>query len=195
MKRLPVHGLFALAAVAAAVGVAVTALRLQQTQRLNTAIAAAAQAPASAPVPRDAPREVRLAHATALSQAGAYDAAFRGFSGLIDAGQVDAVGRHALYNLGTMYLRQGLGPAAAAGGDSGAAAPATDVRTGPLVELAKQRLRDALRADPNDWDARYNLERALRAAPEEQDTTVEETNTPVERRNVMLRGLVPGDLP
>lgn len=61
--------------------------------------------------------------------------------------------------------------------------------------MAKQRLRDALRADPNDWDARYNLERALRAAPEEQDTTVEETATPVERRNVMLRGLVPGDLP
>jgi hypothetical protein len=32
-----------------------------------------------------------------------------------------------------------------------------------LVELAKQRYRDLLRAEPQDWDARYNLERALRA--------------------------------
>jgi hypothetical protein len=63
------------------------------------------------------------------------------------------------------------------------------------VELAKQRYRDLLRAEPQDWDARYNLERALRSAPEEQEASAEETNQPVERRNVSLRGMKAGDLP
>lgn len=185
MKRLSVHAAFALAAAAAAAA-AVAAFqgwRLQQELRLNSAIVAV-QGPSKeeAAVPRDAPREVRLAHATALSKAGAFDAAFKAFSGLIEPGRSDAVSRHAQYNLGNMYLRQGLGTTSGAD-------------TGPLVELAKQRYRDLLRAEPQDWDARYNLERALRAAPEEQEAVAEETNEPVERRNVALRGMKPGDLP
>ena len=41
------------------------------------------------------------------------------------------------------------------------------VRARPLLELAKATYREALRLDPGRWDARYNLERALRAAPED----------------------------
>ena len=97
------------------------------------------------------------------------------------SGELDALGRQALFNLGNMYLRQGLAQGTA--------------EALPLVELAKQRYRDLLRATPDDWDARYNLERALRLAPEEQDALAEEENEPVERRRVMLRGMDPGDLP
>lgn len=43
----------------------------------------------------------------------------------------------------------------------------------PLVELAKQDYRDALIREPNFWQARYNLELALRKVPEDP-TVVEE---------------------
>ncbi|MBL0092644.1 MAG: MxaK protein [Piscinibacter sp.] len=201
MKRISVHALFGLAAAAVATLSIVHGVRLQQTMQLNQRIIAAARSPAEAPalvasaaqpasaasrpdaaVARDAPRLVRLAHATALSKAGAFDEAFKVYSGLLEPGQSDTVSRHAQYNLGNMYLRQAL-----AGG--------TRADAGPLVELAKQRYRDLLRAEPQDWDARYNLERALRVAPEEQESAAEENNQPVERRSVSLRGMTPGDLP
>ena len=117
----------------------------------------------------------------ALARAGAHDAASKAYSGVIRAGEFDALGRQALFNLGNMYLRQGLAQ------DSNDALP--------LIELAKQRYRDLLRVAPDDWDARYNLERALRLAPEEQEAVAEEENTNIERRSVMLRGMDPGDLP
>ncbi|HEU4460504.1 MAG TPA: MxaK protein [Methylibium sp.] len=195
MKRISMHAAFAAVALAAAAVAAVQGLRLQQAKRLNAEIAGAAQAPAEAAADRwrDAAREVRLARAGALSKAGGFDAAFKSYSGLIELGNLDEVGRHALYNLGTMHLRQAL----AHGGDAAGGAEALKMspETAPLVELAKQRLRELLRDAPDDWDARYNLERALRLAPEEQEAVAEESNTPVERRNVMLRGMDPGDLP
>ena len=65
-----------------------------------------------------------------------------------------------------------------------------------LVELAKQRYRDLLRADPGDWDARYNLERALWLAPEAQDVFGAETDDmPKELLRIKVPGLPPGDLP
>lgn len=207
MKRLSVHAVFAAATVIATGVVAVQALRLQQLRQLNAAVAAASQAPVATapaaasdagPAPgedlRDAPRAVRLARATALSKAGAFNAAFKLYSGLIDPGALDAIGQQALFNLGNMYLRQGLGS-----GSAGAATTADTARqaadAGPLIELAKQRYRDLLRAAPHDWDARYNLERALRIAPEEHESIAEEPTGPTERRNVQMRGMEPGDLP
>ena len=74
---------------------------------------------------------------------------------LAGGAQREGLREAALYNLGNLHLRQAL--------KVGAAAPDT---AAPLVELAKQSYRDALRADPADWDARYNLERALQLAPE-----------------------------
>lgn len=188
MRRLTVHAVFGVLALAAAAAVTTQALRLRQAEQLNAAITASAQAkvdPANPVLPApDAPPEVKLALAGALARAGAHDAAFKAYGGVIRSGDPDAqhaLGRQALFNLGNMYLRQGL-----AQGSSEAL---------PLIELAKQRYRDVLRAAPDDWDARYNLERALRLAPEEQEALAEEDNVPVERRRVMLRGMDPGDLP
>ena len=62
----------------------------------------------------------------------------------------------------------------------------------PLIELAKQRYRDALRDRPDDWDARYNLERALWLAPEietAQAAEEEEEQAPRERVVTTLQGV------
>lgn len=175
MKRRHVHGLFGAAALACAAVAAVDGWRLQQAQRANRAITAAT-AGAEA-IDGAAPRDVRLARAGALAAAGDYDAAFKAYGALIEPDALDAVGRHALYNLANMHLRQGI---------------ATDAM--PMVELAKQRYRDLLRVAPDDWDARYNLERALRLAPEEQ-LGIDAGDSPVERRNVRLPDFQTGDLP
>ena len=185
MRRITAHALYGSLALACAAMALTQALRLRQAERLNADITASAQAqvdPAHPTLPpQDAAPEVRLARAGALARAEAHDAAFKAYSGVIRSGELDALGCQALFNLGNMYLRQGLAQG------TGEALP--------LVELAKQRYRDLLRAKPDDWDARYNLERALRLAPEEQDAVAEEENEPVERRRVMLRGMDPGDLP
>ena len=39
----------------------------------------------------------------------------------------------------------------------------------PLVELAKQDYRSALKQQPEFWDARFNLEVALRLVPEDPE--------------------------
>jgi mxaK protein len=185
MTRRTWHLLFGAAAIACAAAVLVNGLRLRHAAQINQAIAAAAQKPVGqdpAPAPNDAPRDVRLARALALAEMGAYDAAFRAYGGLIQQGPLDAVGRQALYNLGNMHFRQGAG--------ADASTPAM-----PMVELAKQRYRDLLRVDPDDWDARYNLERALRLAPEEQAPQAAEDSVPVERRRIRVRDFDAGDLP
>jgi mxaK protein len=60
----------------------------------------------------------------------------------------------------------------------------------PLVELAKQSYREVLRADPHYWDARYNLERALRAQPDADEGSVSEGAAPLnsERAATTMRG-------
>jgi mxaK protein len=180
MRRRTAHALFASVAAACALAAAWQGWRLQRAVQLNRDVAAAAAAPGDAPAPHDAPREVKLARATVLAQrAGAQDAAFRVYGALVQQGADDAVARQALYNLGNLHLRQGIA------GDAM-----------PMIELAKQRYRDLLRVDPDDWDARVNLERALRLAPEEPGAALaDEDNEPVERRRIRLRGMDAGDLP
>lgn len=67
-----------------------------------------------------------------------------------------AIGVAALYNIGNLHLRQALA-AQGAGQKSQSVA---------LFELAKQSYRDALALEPGYWDAKYNLERTLRLAPD-----------------------------
>lgn len=59
------------------------------------------------------------------------------------------------YNRGNISLREAL------------AMTESDARQIPLIELAKQDYRSALAVDPTFWDARYNLEVALRIVPED----------------------------
>jgi len=183
MKRRTVHLVFGVLSLCCA-GVALErGLRLRQTMNLNTEIARVAAAPIgkeATTAPLSAPRELQLAQALALSKAGAHDAALKGYASLIQAGERDPVARQALFNLGNMYLRQGM---------------AQDAGALPLFELGKQRLRDLLRAAPGDWDARYNLERALRLAPEDHEAFSAEQQPAHEQRRVRVPGFVAGDLP
>jgi mxaK protein len=71
----------------------------------------------------------------------------------------------ALYDLGNLYLRDALRLR-----QSGADASAL-----PLLELAKESYRTVLLERPDLWDAKFNLELALRAAP---DPDPDETGAP-----------------
>ena len=72
-----------------------------------------------------------------------------------------------MFNLATLYLERAM----ASGRHD------RDVSL-PLIELAKESFRELLRIDSSDWDAKYNLELAIRLSPEAADEEVEETVTP-----------------
>jgi mxaK protein len=179
MRRRTIHLLFAAASIALAVPAAWQALRLVQAARINQAIARADTAAASSDF-----AEARFAHALALSTAGRYEAALAAHKALLQ-GEHGPLRRAVLYNLGNLHLHEALknGPERA-----------NDAL--PLVELAKQSFRDALRDDPADWDARYNLERALALAPEVDEHAEDQEPPPVEReRAVTTAPLMRTDLP
>ena len=98
--------------------------------------------------------EVLLTRASALSAGGQFEQAETALVKIIDQRQSAPAGQTARYNLANHYLRQALQ------GDL------PDAHTRSLIELAKQRYRDLLLINPANWDARYNLELALRVAPE-----------------------------
>ena len=71
------------------------------------------------------------------------------------------------FNLATLYLQRAMATAQ----------QGRDVSL-PLIELAKESYRQLLRANSHDWDAKYNLELAIRLSPEPEDEEDEETITP-----------------
>jgi len=127
--------------------------------------------------------ESSLARANALSSGGSFDQAESAFNELINQNKLNTIGHSAQFNLANAYLRQGVR----------SNAPAS--RTGPMLELAKQRYRDLLRAMPNDWDARYNLERALRLAPENAETSAGDKVDPIKSVRVIVPDFQAKDLP
>lgn len=99
--------------------------------------------------------EVRMARAVYLSQHQRYDEALATLNLLLQ--QSGAVAQaQTRYNLGNLYLRQAMEKAQA--GNINEAMP--------LLGLAKQAYREALMLDSNFWDAKYNLEVAMRLLPE-----------------------------
>jgi mxaK protein len=168
MKRRTVHALFGVATLAFASLAAFNLVALNRAERVNRAIAQASLAEADLSVP-----EGRFAQAIALAKQGQADAA-------IDVYKEQALGKRpdlrlaALYNLGNLYLRESQKEA------TDESMPAL-----PLIELAKQSYRDLLRTEPNHWDARYNLERALWLAPEVEDPIIDVDQLPDAEDRVM----------
>ncbi|MFM0043295.1 tetratricopeptide repeat protein [Paraburkholderia sediminicola] len=172
MKRASIHIIFATVALCCAGAAGYDWARLQHAQHVNQATVAVAgeigktagkastTGAARNDRGRDEARQVRLARAMALSKAGAYDTAGPLFEDLIRGERLDEVGRAALFDLGNMYLREGMGNSASG-----------TVHSVAMIEEAKARYRTLLRATPDDWDARYNLERALWLAPETRSTS------------------------
>jgi mxaK protein len=179
-RRLVVHLVFAGVLLALAVPASLQALRLQEASRVNRAIARAADPQA---VAGDFP-QARFAHALALARAGRQEPAQDAYKSFArsERGPLRAA---AYYNLGNLHLRAAL--------KNGAGRA---VESLPLLELAKQAYRDALRADPGDWDARYNLEQALWLAPEVDDQPTADNDPPVQReRAVTTAPSIRSDLP
>jgi mxaK protein len=181
MRRVHGHMAFALVAVALAAVTVGESLRLQHAQSINAAVAtwsrvvapaAQSQPPAwaTAGAADHLSPEARLARAVALSRVD-YDAALAAYKEIIQSNRND-LRLVALYDLGNLHLHHAI---QAGLGD--------EAQSLPLTELAKQSYRDLLRRDPNDWDARYNLERSLRLAPEDDDANDEDTGPPDPREH------------
>jgi mxaK protein len=110
---------------------------------------------------------LRFARAYALAQDGEFEAALEAYAG-IDMAQGDRLHADIAYNLANLYLRRSLEYR-----ESGA-----DDLALPLVELAKENYRELLRRESSDWSSKYNLELALRIAPETELAEVEEERNP-----------------
>ena len=146
-------------------------------QRWNGLIAAG-KVPAD---DEDVPVQAQFAQAHALAASGADEAALRRYRTL----QGDSpLGQAARYNSANLLLRQAL--VLRAGAEPGKAIA--------LIELAKEMYRDVLRADPQHWDARYNLERAQRllAEPDEPEPGPPESRRDAEPAATTMRGYSPG---
>ncbi|HYE34610.1 MxaK protein [Methylocaldum sp.] len=98
-----------------------------------------------------------FAKARQLEQSGEPQEALRLYASILDRGD-EQLREHVHYNLGTLYLRE----AAALWNAKGVL---EYVRVNTLVALAKEQLQKALRLNPDNWDARFNLEYAYRITP------------------------------
>jgi len=113
--------------------------------------------PAALSVDAETPPSLAFAKAWWLARAGRWQDAQQLYHGL--AGRSEGTLRQrAFYNLGSLYLEQ-----AAALWNSRGVLEYGAVLT--LVELAKDNLQQALRLNPDDRDARFNLEYAYRITP------------------------------
>ncbi|WP_052808248.1 bacterial transcriptional activator domain-containing protein [Methyloterricola oryzae] len=105
----------------------------------------------------ETPPLLLLAKATHLAQTGRAQAAIPLYHRLLEAGDPQ-IRESAHHNLATLYLDQGAKLWNAVG-------VLEYARVNTLVELAKENYREALRLNPENWDARYNLEYAWRVTP------------------------------
>jgi mxaK protein len=161
MRRAHGHLVFGAIAVALALLTSGEILRLRHAREVDAAIKR--DSTSAAAVPADV-LEGRLTRAVVLSKED-YDGALAAYKAIVQSGRED-LRRIALYDLGNLHFKQAL-----------QVGLTDEEHSLPLMELAKQSYRDELRRDPGDWDARYNLERALRLAPEE-DEDFEDTGPP-----------------
>lgn len=126
-----------------------TGIKLWQTQQVNAYIA---DPEAFDSVPDD-PR-ARFAYANMLERQQKHNEAMEQLTRVL--GEADTSLLPMVYfNRGNINLREAL------------KMTESDGRQIPLVELAKQDYRSALVLAPKMWDARYNLEVALRVVPED----------------------------
>lgn len=153
--------MLATVAIVCALGSSYYAMRLHRALHINEVITSARVSGSDSNLP-----EARLAQALSLSRRGDYAAALKGYKSMMS--EREELRELALYDLGNLNMREAL-----KNGEGEAR------RALPLIELAKQSYRDLLRDNPEDWDARYNLERALWLSPEYEDPVLGRNQAPV----------------
>jgi mxaK protein len=129
------------------------------------------------------PPEAVFAQAHALGEKGEYQNALALYKQVQSDGGT-ALKLAARYNSANLFLKQALEMRGEEDRQQAAL---------PLVELAKDGYRNVLKSDPNNWDAKYNLERALRLAPETEDREDAEAEVKnAERAVTTMRGITLG---
>jgi mxaK protein len=181
MRRRHVHTLYAAALLACGALAVTDGVRYARALRTGAALERIAAGDEQAGDGSD--EAVAYGRAMADARAGRYERAFDGYKALVH-GEREDLRRAALYNLGNLNLREAM---RVAGSDK--------MRSLALMELAKQAYRDLLREDPGDWDARYNLERALWLAPEDDDAPDEASQPLQSERAVTTMKSERGALP
>ncbi|MEE9334002.1 MAG: hypothetical protein V3U65_07905 [Granulosicoccaceae bacterium] len=184
MKRTTIHFIFGSIAACLLLVTSWQGYKLYKNQRVRSAVSAVPETMTEhdPDVTNKSHPAVMLKTAIALSAGGEFDAAEALYVRLGDQQQDSTIGVASRYNLANHYLRQGLRP------------ELPGAQTRPLIEIAKQRYRDLLLAKPDHWDARVNLEHALRAAPEISDKLFDK-RPPVKSVNVVVPDFTLKDLP
>lgn len=148
MRRIRLHLLFGLISAACLALLLQAAIERSRAVRINGFIAEPGRSGRA-----DEPAEATLARGILLAREGDGKGAEQAYRHVLQHGSPE-MQRLASYNLANLQLRQAM----------------QLVRGDPLrlpqVELAKQQYREVLAADPEHWDARHNLERALWLVPE-----------------------------
>lgn len=108
----------------------------------------------------------QFTRAMRLASTGEYEAAVAAYKELAQGGD-RAIQSAARFNLANAHLREALKHG-----------PQDETRWLPMIEFAKQSYRAVLRDDASSWDARYNLEHALRLAPEVQESATTDRGPP-----------------
>jgi len=137
--------------------------QLLRASQLNRALANAEASVAD----NDTHPRLAFARAYALQQDGNFEKALEAYAA-IDVPDDDPMRADIRYNLANLYLRRAL---------RYREDDADDLAL-PLVELAKENYRTLLRDDSQHWSAKYNLELALRIAPEIELEEAEEERNP-----------------
>lgn len=189
IKRRSAHLIFALIGVGLVSALAVQAIKLHQQKQLTRALGSIPDSLETLDAVdvnqamHDHPA-VQLSLGSALAIGGNLEDAERILNSLVSHSSDKQINIGAQYNLANAYLRQAL----SSGNE-------TTSKTLPMVELSKQRYRDLLSDMPGHWPARYNLERALRMAPEGSDRIDDGRIEPVKSVDVIVPGFEKQDLP
>jgi mxaK protein len=172
--------------LALTLGTAAAAAWSWQRKVEANAVIAAGQASRRLPADAPLPPALRFAQAHELAAGGSLEPALARYRGLNADPELGIAAR---YNSANLLLRQAIGLR----GQSARSAAATG-QSIALIELAKQGYREVLRAAPDHWEARYNLERALRLQPdpEESDPSIAEPRNDAERAATKSRGIEAG---
>ncbi len=189
ITRRSAHQLFAVTSVILAGVIAWHGLAIRHNQQLTQAINAIPESVATVDELNLPERllthpAVQLNLGSALANGANLEESERVLNTLINHGDDSSIRIKAQYNLASAYLREAL---------KSGTQPSS--QTLPMVELAKQRYRELLFEAPAHWSARYNLERALRMAPEGSDRGEGARVEPVKSVDVIVPGFEKKDLP